>query len=64
VEVEAVAAQFALLAEVAEFGIADGASGMAVDHGVGADAIGVGGFDDHIAGEIGDLAAKITLGVV
>ncbi len=60
VVVQAVAAEHALLAEVAELGVADGAGRAAVVHRVAALARGVGRLDDDVAAQVGDLAAIVA----
>ena len=64
VEVQAVAAEHALLAEVAELGVADRAGRVAVVHRVAADAVRVGRLDDDVAAQVGDLAAVVAVAQV
>lgn len=64
VEVQGVAAERALLAQVAELGVGERPGRAAVIHGVPADTSGVGGFDHHIAAQVRDLAAEITVAEV
>ena len=61
VEVEAVLAEHALLAEVAELGVGDRAGRVPVVHRVPADAVRVGRLDDDVAAQVGDLAAVVPL---
>ncbi len=60
VVVDRVFAEDALLAEVAKFGVADRAAGIAVVHGVPARDGGVGGFDYDVAAEVRHLAAVVA----
>ena len=64
VEVQAVAAERVLLAQVAELGVADRAGRAAVIHRVPADARRIGRFDDDVAAQVGDLAAEFALAEV
>ena len=57
VEVQAVLAEHALLAQVAELGIRDRAGRSAMIHRVAADAARVGRLDDDAAAQVRDLAA-------
>ncbi len=59
VVVDAVAAEHALLAEMAKLGVADRAGGMAMVHGMAAHAAGVGRLDHDIAAQVGHLAAEL-----
>ena len=56
VVVQAIAAQHALFAEVAEFGIADRPGGASVVHGVPARFCWIGRFHDDVAAQVGHLA--------
>src|SRR5262249_53767716 len=59
VEVQAVAAEYAGLAEVAELGVADGPGRAAVVHRVAAQRE-VGRLDEEVAAEVGDGAAVVA----
>ena len=60
--VQAVAAEHAFLAEVAELGVADRAGRVAVVHRVAATPSRVGRLDDDVAAQVGDLAAIVAVG--
>src|SRR5262249_40440771 len=58
--VQGIAAEDVFLAEMAKLSVADRAGGVAVVPRVAARALRVGGFDDDVAAEVGDLGAVVT----
>ena len=60
VEVDAVAAQDVFLAQVAELSVADRPGRSVVIHRVTANALRLGGFDDHVARQVGDGRAVLA----
>src|SRR5262249_41641381 len=62
--VQAVTAEDAGFAKAAELGVADGAGGMAMIHGVAAALVRIGRLDDDVAAKIGHLAAIFAVAQV
>src|SRR5262249_8342637 len=60
VVVQAVAPQHPVLAQVAELRVTDRAGRATVIHRVAARLVGSAGLDDHIAAQVGDLAAVVA----